>query len=48
MVLSGGISRLPGFTRPGAPILPPYEWSPKFTLNKNTDFLIGYKETDII
>ena len=33
---------------PGAPILPPYEWSPKFTLSKNTDFLIGYRETDII
>ena len=32
---------------PGAPILPPYEWSPKFTLSKNTDFLIGYRETDI-
>ena len=33
---------------PGAPILPPYEWSPKFALSKNTDFLIGYRETDII
>ena len=48
VVLSGGISRLPGFTRPWRSNFTSYEWSPKFTLNKNTDFLIGYKETDII
>ena len=32
---------------PGAPILPPYEWSPKLTFSKSTDVSIGHKEMDM-